>query len=110
MVLISHRGNLEGPNLNHENTRDYIDDAIEEDYEVEIDVWSIDGRLWLGHDLPTYEVKYDWLLDRRSWLWIHCKNFKALSDLSTSPLITFYHSKEDYTLLSNGMIWAHNIN
>ena len=109
MVLISHRGNIDGRNPEFENTQDYIDDAIESDYEVEIDVWSKDGNLWLGHDMPQRRVEYDWLLARRAWLWIHCKNFKALAGLITSPLVLFYHSKEDYTLLSNGMVWAHNI-
>ena len=39
MILISHRGNLTGPNPKKENHPDYILNALREGYEVEIDVW-----------------------------------------------------------------------
>ena len=39
MVLISHRGNLEGKNIELENDPTYIDSAIEKGFDVEIDLW-----------------------------------------------------------------------
>lgn len=109
MVLISHRGNINGVNPQLENTYDYIDAALDAGYEVELDVWSYDDKLYLGHDKPDREVSLEWLNERSYWIWIHCKNFKALSYLISKQLVLFYHSQEDYTLISNGMIWAHNI-
>ena len=39
MFFISHRGNLEGPIHSEENKIDYINDAINQNFDVEIDVW-----------------------------------------------------------------------
>ena len=58
MKLISHRGNIKGPNPYRENTPTYIDCAIGNGYDVEIDVRSIDGELWLGHDEPQYKIEH----------------------------------------------------
>ena len=46
MIKISHRGNLYGPDLDKENTVDSIFNAINKNYEVEIDVWVIYGFLY----------------------------------------------------------------
>ena len=37
MFLISHRGNLNGPNIKDENNPDYIMEALSKDFDVEID-------------------------------------------------------------------------
>jgi hypothetical protein len=50
MILISHRGNINGKIVEKENHPDYIDEAINLDYDVEIDIWMIEGILMLGHD------------------------------------------------------------
>ena len=52
MKLISHRGNINGRIENYENNPDYIDDTIRLGYDVEVDVWMIEGVLFLGHDEP----------------------------------------------------------
>ena len=44
MKLISHRGNLEGPNPERENHPDYIYGALQAGYDVEIDVWWVEGK------------------------------------------------------------------
>ena len=38
MILISHRGNLDGKELSFENRPDYIDKAIRHGFDVEIDI------------------------------------------------------------------------
>jgi hypothetical protein len=53
MILISHRGNLNGPNPERENHPDYIWEALRAGFEVEIDVWWVEGKFKLGHDEPT---------------------------------------------------------
>jgi|APSaa5957512535_1039671.scaffolds.fasta_scaffold36188_3 glycerophosphoryl diester phosphodiesterase len=125
--LIAHRGNINGISLNLENTKDYIDSAIKSGYDVEVDVRTgDDGELYMGHDEPQHEVELGWLCERSESLWIHCKDFKTLSLLTNPPnrnvlklhcdlwvasrnLKVFYHEKEDYTIISNGLIWAHNL-
>ena len=41
MILISHRGNIHGPNAPLENTEGYIEKALKKKFFVEIDVWKI---------------------------------------------------------------------
>jgi hypothetical protein len=36
-----------------ENSPDYIWRAIQAGYNVEVDVWFVDGKFKLGHDEPT---------------------------------------------------------
>jgi hypothetical protein len=109
MILISHRGNIDGIDIARENSQSYIQEAIDLGYDVEIDVHYINNKFWLGHDYPDYEVELKWLLERKNNLWIHCKNFGALSELIRTELRIFYHLKEDYTIISDGHIWAHNL-
>ena len=58
MILISHRGNIMGPNPEQENHPDYIREALNIGYDVEIDVWYTD-KFMLGHDKPQYEFSFD---------------------------------------------------
>jgi hypothetical protein len=110
MKLISHRGNISGRIPELENTKGYIDLAIANGYDVEIDIWYYKDNFWLGHDEPQYPVDSLWIVKRRTNLWIHCKNFNALTELMEYiDLNLFYHEKEDYTIISKRLIWAHNI-
>ena len=61
MILISHRGNIDGKILETENHPDYIDKAISLGYDVEIDIWMVNGVFFLGHDEPQYKIILDWL-------------------------------------------------
>lgn len=109
MILISHRGNIDLVKPERENSPEYIQEAIDAGYDVEIDVRCMsDGSLYLGHDEPDYEVTEQWLIDRKDKLWVHTKNFEALSYLLDSPLRIFFHSKEDHTIIYNTkLIWSH---
>ena len=71
MIVISHRGNIRGSISDKENRPSYIDCAIGNGYQVEIDVRTIDGELWLGHDEPQYKVDHTWLSVRKNYLWLH---------------------------------------
>ena len=64
MRLISHRGNINGKQPDLENEPKYINDALKQGYDVEIDLWFVDGFFWLGHDEPQYEVAFKWLTRR----------------------------------------------
>jgi hypothetical protein len=109
MILISHRGNINGRFESYENEPNYIDLAISKGYEVEIDIWIIEGVLFLGHDEPQYGITLDWLNKRKDKLWIHCKNIEAI-EFFNSLLETynyFWHEEDTVTLTSKNYIWAY---
>ena len=109
MILISHRGNLNGLNPERENSPPYIREAISAGFDVEIDVRFLNDTIWLGHDEPQYKVSLSFLEEIKDHSWLHCKNFAALSGLVDQDFRVFYHEKEKYTILNNGLIWAHDI-
>jgi hypothetical protein len=109
MKLISHRGNINGKFESWENEPTYIDKAISEGYDVEIDVWYKDSKLWLGHDKPDYEVDLKWLRDRLSKLWIHCKNVEAVIYFKECGYAVnyFWHENDMIALTSQNYVWAY---
>ena len=56
MIYISHRGNLDRINRNEENKPSYIFNALEKNFDVEVDIWFIKGTFFLGHDNPDYKI------------------------------------------------------
>ena len=110
MILIAHRGNTNGRFESYENKPNYIDNAISEEFDVEIDIWYKDNTLWLGHDNPNYSVDIKWIQHRQEKLWIHCKNIEAMvyfnSDL-VNQYNYFWHENDTMTLTSNKYIWAY---
>jgi len=106
MILISHRGNLRGKKTELENNPSYIQSTVDLCYDVEIDVWFVDGEWWLGHDNPEYKISVDYFSNKP--FWIHAKNMEALCSLqSYSSLNYFWHQEDDYTLTSKSYIWAY---
>jgi len=107
MILISHRGNIDEKIVERENHPDYIDKAINLGYDVEIDMWWIDGKTYLGHDVPQYEVDDEWLTKRINKLWVHCKNIELLNWIRSTTLHYFWHEEDTLTLTSKNQIWAY---
>lgn len=109
MILISHRGNINGRIEDFENRPDYIEDAVRLGYDVEIDVWVIDGDLFLGHDAADHKIHMNWISSIADKLWIHCKNVDAISFLNKSnyDLNYFWHQQDTVTLTSKKFIWAY---
>jgi hypothetical protein len=108
MKYISHRGNITGPNLELENKPDYILSAIDQGYDVEIDIWMIEGLLFLGHDNPQYAVTQDWLNNIVDKLWIHCKNIEAIEWFNMIKSFNyFWHEEDTVTLTSKGYVWVY---
>jgi len=107
MIFISHRGNIDGKKLKFENHPDYVEVSFKLGYDVEIDVWYIDNKWYLGHDKPLYEVDYEFINNKRFWL--HTKNIDALNKLVSmnNNLKYFWHQNDDFTLTSNGYIWTY---
>lgn len=108
-VILSHRGNLYGKNPSRENSPDYISEAVSEGYQVEVDIWSSNGRLYLGHDEPQYLVNSKWVQILKPYLWFHTKNLAALDYFISRQKDArfFWHQEDKYTLTSNGFIWTY---
>jgi len=111
IALISHRGNLTGPNPQKENTPDYIGQALHQGFHVEVDVWGVEGQLqlYLGHDGPMYPVPFNFIRDRIESLWVHCKNIYALALMRAflPEARYFFHQTDDYAITSWHDIWCY---
>ena len=106
MKFISHRGNLNGPNLNEENNPSYVLNALNKGFDVEIDVWFIDGYFFLGHNEPKYIIPNNFL--ENSGLWCHAKNLDSLHMMILNPVINcFWHQNDEFTITSKGFIWTY---
>lgn len=105
MIFISHRGNLNGRKPWLENKPDYVKYALSLFFDVEIDVWCIDGIWFLGHDKPTYHIEETFLENPK--LWCHAKNGEALIRMTKNLKINcFWHENDKWTLTSRGNIWS----
>lgn len=106
--FIAHRGKWLG---NHhtfpENSPELIDNAIAMNFDVEVDVWHLDGRLWLGHNGPENPITYKWLCTRYKYLWVHAKNQYAFQYLYEQwmRLNVFFHETDGMVLTTRGAIW-----
>lgn len=109
MILIAHRGNVNGRFESWENEPTYIDLAIKKGYDVEIDVWFKDNMLWLGHDKPDYGIDFRFIRDRLSKLWVHCKNVEAVVYFKECgyPVNYFWHEEDTLTLTSHNHLWVY---
>ena len=108
MILIAHRGNINGPDKENENNPKYLIAAIEKGFYVETDLWLIENDLYLGHDGPEYMIKIDFLLSIKDQLFCHCKNIRALHFIVSnySEIECFFHDLDECTLTSKNRIWT----
>ena len=114
MKFISHRGNLDGPEPSRENSPDFIDKAISQGFEVEVDIrltggYVPPGDFYLGHDQLDHEVSLEWLVKRKDKLWLHAKNISALRWFLKSSIDwnVFWHQEDDYTITSKRYVWVY---
>jgi glycerophosphoryl diester phosphodiesterase len=105
VYLISHRGNLNGPNRDTENTIPAVKAALDAGYDCEVDVWFVDGRWYIGHDSPWQVVTQEFL--QHGGLWCHAKNLAALMRLRDMGVEVFWHEHDERTLTSFGHIWTY---
>lgn len=103
--LIAHRGLFRGPNKNLENRPEQVLEAFRQGFDAEIDLHILDGKFYLGHDNPQYQINPTFL--QFSKLWIHAKNLEALYWLSATNYKYFWHQQDDRVITSNGYIWTY---
>jgi hypothetical protein len=102
MLLISHRGNLNGPTPDEENNPTKVMDVIYAGYDCEVDLWWKSEGLFLGHDEPKYKIDYCFLINRH--LWIHCKNIEAIVYLSQDLRLNLFYHNEGVVYTSKGYL------
>jgi hypothetical protein len=126
LIVIAHRGNLNGADFSRENDPKYIDEAISahQSIQVEVDIRYVDKKWYLGHDRPDHKVSFKWMKERNHRIWWHAKNLSALIELNRIDALPydiydsedefsrkqkffyFWHQNDDYTLTSGGHIWT----
>lgn len=115
MRIISHRGNLHGPNREKENTENYLLEALNSGFDLEFDVWYLSSKFWLGHDEPQIPFSFDSIIQWSSrytnqHLYVHCKNTSALENIlnhEKKNIIPFFHDVDRCILLRDNTIWVH---
>jgi hypothetical protein len=106
MIIIAHRGNLDGSNPKQENEPFYIDTAINKNFVCEVDVWYINGELFLGHDKPQYIVDSQWITERKNNIIIHQKNIECCLCPALVASNRFTHNTDDYAMTSFNVGWT----
>lgn len=109
MLIISHRGNINGVDKSLENNPVHINNLLKSNIHVEIDVWFKDGNISLGHDEPQYVVNFEFL--KQNGLWCHAKNLDALYYMIQNNIENyFWHQEDFFTLTSSKYIWTYPTN
>ena len=105
MIIISHRGNLNGVDSSSENKPDFIVQTLDWGFDVEVDLRLHNDKLYLGHDEPDYRVDLNFL--KQSGVWVHAKNKEVIPILRNEKDIHwFWHETDQLTLTSRGYIWC----
>jgi len=109
MKIISHRGYLDGENEIQENNPIYIDECLSNGFDVEVDLRLNSNKFYLGHDIEKYIISIDWILERKEFLWVHCKDIYSIQYLIESELDInyFWHENDLFTITSKNYLWAY---
>jgi len=105
MIIISHRGNLNGIDSSSENNPDSIIEVLNLGFDVEVDLRLYNDKLFLGHDEPEYRVDLNFL--KQSGVWVHVKNKEVIPLLRNETNIHwFWNETDQLTLTSRGYVWC----
>jgi hypothetical protein len=116
MLIISHRGQLDGPCPSTANNPQQILKllTIYPGLHFELDLWITDCGLFLGHDSPDYSVSttiLDLLSSRSIFHIKHVDSASHRSMLLLSKVCNschyFAHDLDSFTITSRGLIWVH---
>lgn len=105
MNFIAHRGNTNGPQPTFENTEDYLQDALDKGYYVEVDIQLWNGALYYGHDGPQAHVNEKFI--KQNNVICHAKTPGAMGPLLDMNVHCFFHQEDDITLTSKGYMWCY---
>lgn len=107
MRFIAHRGNTEGAKPELENTLSYLEAALKNKFDIEVDVFTRKGQLYLGHDTPKDPINIEFLTNRR--VWCHAKDEATFLNLiKFQDLNVFWQQDDKFSITSRGYIWTHS--
>lgn len=107
--IIAHRGNTRGPIKEFENDPDYLLQAIKMGYDVEVDVWWRNDKIFFGHDTPQYDIRPDQFRAITPHAWFHCKDLYTLRHFVEFHRENnyFWHQEDQFTLTNKNIIWTY---
>ena len=106
MKFIAHRGNWAGPNPAYENKLEYLQAALDKQFDVECDLIGYRGELYFGHDEPDELADREFISNPS--VFCHAKNLEALlllADMRSTNY--FWHQEDTVTLTSQGHMWCY---
>lgn len=106
MIIISHRGNLNGPCKETENEPRHIANVLGMGFHVEVDVRLQNGKWLLGHDEDILHP-VDYLLFHDPRVWCHAKDLAAFTTLQNMGTNCFWHQEDALALTTKGFLWVH---
>ena len=87
MIIIAHKGNLNGPE-NIEHNTNQLEFVINKGFNVEIDIrLSNDNCFYIGHDEKNHKIELNWIIKYRNYLWIHCKDDKSFIYFNSNKIL-----------------------
>tara|TARA_B100000963_G_C22606451_1_gene662745 strand:- start:1665 stop:2126 length:462 start_codon:yes stop_codon:yes gene_type:complete len=105
--LIAHRGNINGPDKENENSYYSINFALKMGFEVEIDLRFYNSKLYIGHDIAQNELDFK-KISNISKVWFHCKDIESIEIIRKKNIKKFfYHETDKIALTSNGYFWTY---
>ena len=92
LIVIAHRGNTSGPDSEKENKQQYLQEALDKGYDVEVDVRATrqEGIWYSGHDEKDWEIEEEFLL--KDGVWCHAKDIITLHKLQEIGACLLYTS------------------
>ena len=103
--LISHRGNIEGINLEREDSPEYVQEALKKGYHCMVDVWLVGGQhVALGTEAAYFPTTIEFLKDQR--IICNARSPEALEFLLRNEVHCFTLSETSFTLTNGGLIWV----
>jgi hypothetical protein len=100
MIIVAHRGNLDGPDSCNHNI-EKLHKAIQAGFYVELDLWLKDGKYYLGHDKPEQQItlaEFD-----HPQVFFHLKNL-FLPTLNFADAFAIH--QDNYALTLRGKLWC----
>jgi len=111
MLYISNRGNQYTKLPDQENTFSYVAEAIAQNIDVKVDLWTKDNAYYLGNDEAKDEVDFSFFINYANNLWVQCRNKESLEKLQGFKQYLNYfwdEGNKDFIVTSKGYVISLN--
>ena len=110
MLYISFRGLINGQDPQTENTPKQIGKAFGMGFSVMVDAWRVDGKIYLGANVPTIEVTPAYLKGRRFYIYAHNTDmYTWLQSQNQTDYPNYFYVQlplQPSYNVSNGKLWT----